>query len=248
LILLTLASPTRADDAAALYQAYWAGVPAAQIRLSVHDGLGEYRIEIAIRAEGLARWVTRLRATAIGSGRIAAGFLPVPAAFDARYDLRKRKDRVLSMRFVMAGGATIAARGPGDTSRKPELPEQFRRNVIDPLGALAAIRQQVREHPGRDFTIPAYDGARRFDVIARPQPKDKGDDGVLRLALTLHPIAGFKGETSEDGDPDDAPRPVALTLTDDASKMPVSMTVPVYFLPLSVEFERWCTAAQPCPW
>ena len=240
-----LTPPAGAADTTALYQALWAGVPAAQIRLSVHDSPGSYRNEIAVRAEGLARWVTHFRATAAGSGRIAAGFLPAPASFEARYDLRKRKDRVLSMRFTPSGAAVVASRGPGDTSRKPELPEQFRRNVIDPLGALAAIRQQVREHPGGGFAVPAYDGARRFDVLAHPLPKET--DGTLRLALTLRPIAGFKGESSEDGDPDDAPRPVALTLSGEPRLMPLSMSVTVYFLPLTVEFVRWCTDAQPCP-
>jgi hypothetical protein len=40
-------------------------------------------------------------------------------------------------------------------------------------------------------------------------PKTEGDH-VLHLRLTLSPIAGFKGETSEDGDPDNAPRLVDL--------------------------------------
>lgn len=244
-IIIGLAKPALAEDSVALYQALWAGVSAAAIRLSVHDAPDGYRNEIAVRAEGVARWITHFRATAAGSGRTLAGYLPAPSSFEACYDLRKRKDRVLSMRFLPSGPATVAGRGPGDTSRKPQLPEPFRRNVIDPLGALAAIRQQMREHPGGNFTVPAYDGARRFDIAVHPLPK--GADGTVPLTLTLHPIAGFKGETSEDGDPDDAPRPVALTLSGDGRLMPLSLTVSVYFLPLTVEFLRWCTPAQPCP-
>lgn len=245
-LLLLVAAPARGEDAAALYHVYWAGAPAAELRLSVHDGADGYRNEIAIRAEGLARWVTHFRAVATASGRLVSGFLPAPASFEARYDLRKRRDRILSMRFVGRQGVRIAERGPGDTSRKPELKEEFRRNVIDPLGTLAAIRQQLRDRRGGDFAIPTYDGARRFDVVAHEETKADDKQGVVHLALTLRPIAGFKGETSEDGDPDDAPRPVALTLSGDGL-MPLSLTVPVYYLPLTVEFVRWCTAAQPCP-
>lgn len=247
LFALALAAPARADDVSALYAASWAGVPAGELRLTLHDEPAGYRYELAIRTEGLARLTTHLRALAVGSGRIMEGALPLPSRFDAHYDLRKRRDRILSIAFAAAGDATLAERGTGDTSRKPQLAEPFRRNVLDPLGVLAAIRQQVRQHAAA-FAIPAYDGARRFDVIGRVTPKERGDDRVLHVALTLRPIAGFKGETSEDGDPDSAPRPVELTLTDDARLMPATMTVPVYYLPLTVELTRWCTTAQPCPW
>ncbi len=75
--------------------------------------------------------------------------------------------------------------------------------------------------PGRSFTIPVYDGARRFDIVGEILPRNNPADGTLRAELTLRPIAGFRGETSEDGDPDDAPRKVELTVTDDATTTPV---------------------------
>jgi hypothetical protein len=54
--------------------------------------------------------------------------------------------------------------------------------------------------------------------------------------LTLRLIAGFKGETREDGDPDSAPRKVDLLVTDDGRMMPLSITVPVFFMPLVIQF------------
>ena len=103
--------------------------------------------------------------------------------------------------------------------------------------------------PARDssFTVPVYDGARRFDIVGHILPKKNPSDGILQAELTLRPIAGFKGETSEDGDPDDAPRKVKLTVTDDMRRIPLSITVPVFFMPLVVQFERLCAAADPCP-
>jgi hypothetical protein len=68
----------------------------------------------------------------------------------------------------------------------------------------------------------------------------------LRAGLTLRPIAGFRGETSEDGDPDDAPRKVELTMTDDARLLPLSITVPVFFMPLVIRFEELCPTARSC--
>ena len=64
--------------------------------------------------------------------------------------------------------------------------------------------------------------------------------------MNLRPIAGFKGELSDDGDPDDATRPVALTLTDDTRLPPLSMSVQVFYLPLVVRLDRVCPGAKNC--
>jgi hypothetical protein len=238
LACLLLAAPAaRAEDTAACYDASWAGLPAAELRLAVHDGPGSYRYDIDIRTLGLAHWAIRFGGTATGSGRLAGAHLPAPELFAAHYDLRKRKHRILSLRYAPENGALVAKRQPEDTSRKPELAEKFRRDVLDPLAILAAIRQRLREHPDASFTLPAYDGSRRFDVVTRAPPHR--ENGTIHLALTLHAIAGFKGESSDEGDPDDAPRPVDLTLTDDNRLMPLSMTVPLWYLPLTVELKGW---------
>ena len=242
--LIVSAATARADDLSAVYGATWAGVPAASIRLTFHDGAGSYRDEIAIGSQGLSWLVTHFRGTATSDGRIAADGTPAPIRYDANYDLRKRKNRELRMNFVARGGATVAERGAGDTSRKPELKEQFRRNVIDPLSVVTLIRAAVRRGETA-FTIPVYDGARRFNAEVRVLPRDPRDPG-MHLALLLRAIAGFKGESSEDGDPDDAPRPVSLTFSDDSRLMPLSMSVKIWFLPLEVALERVCAADTSC--
>jgi hypothetical protein len=244
--LFAASHAARADEVSALYSATWAGLPAAHIRLTLHDDADGYRDEIALGAEGLPWLVTHFRGTAIAQGKIGAGNAPSPARFDANYDLRKRKARLLRMNFVTRDGAVFAERGPDDTSRKPELKEQFRRNVIDPLSVITAIRAAVRRGETA-FTIPVYDGARRFNAEARVLPRDPKDPG-LHLALLLRAIAGFKGESSDDGDPDDAPRPASLTLSDDSRLMPVSMSVKIWFLPLDATLERVCAVGDPCNW
>ena len=239
-------SNARADAVSAMYQAYWAGLPAGEIRLTLREDAGSYRDQIDIRSEGLPRLVTRFRGTAVTEGRLIAGPRPQPSRYEAAYDLRKRRDRKLSMHFAAKAGAVIAERGADDTSRKPPLPEEFRRDVLDPLSALTAIRHELRRGNRGTFSLPVYDGARRFDVIGRVLPKRAGQP--LELELTLAPIAGFKGDTSDDGDPDNAPRPVTLTISDDHRLMPLSMQVSVAYLPLVVQLTRWCDPAAPCHW
>ncbi|HKS89428.1 MAG TPA: DUF3108 domain-containing protein [Stellaceae bacterium] len=238
-----LAHGAAAGEVAALYRAYWAGLPAGEISLALHDDGAGYRDEITISTEGLPRFVTRFRGSASSEGRVAAP-LPAPSYYEATYDLRKRRDRRLSMRFTRDGAAAVAERGPGDTSRKPPLALRYRTGVLDPLSALTAIRSELRRGNRGSFTVPVYDGSRRFDVRVRVLPQQPGERS-LRLELTLAPIAGFKGETSDDGDPDDAPRPVTLTISDDRRLMPLMMRVSLYYLPLVVELSRWCDET-PC--
>ncbi|HTT80492.1 MAG TPA: DUF3108 domain-containing protein [Stellaceae bacterium] len=243
---LWLPLPAAAAEVAALYQADWAGLPAGEIRLALRDSPGTYRDEIAIRTEGLPELFTRFSAVAVSDGRPGA-LLPAPLQYDARYGLRKKRHKRLVMRFAAHGGAVVADRGPGDTSDKPPLPERFRVGVVDPLSALTAIREALRRGDRGRFTVPVYDGARRFDVIVRVLPKATGEKN-LHLALLLAPIAGFKGESGDDGNPDDRPRPARLTMTDDARLMPLSFSVSLDYLPLVIELRRWCTNAAACRW
>ena len=234
-------------EMAGLYQAYWAGLPAGDIKLVLRDDPGAYRDEIAIRSEGLAWLFTKFRGTAVAEGKLAADKPPAPDHYDAHYDLRKSHGKRQTMRFASRASALFADRGPDDTSERPQLADEFRKNVLDPLSALTAIRQELRRGNRGTFTVPVYDGARRFDVIAKVLPKKDGDH-VLNLRLTLSPIAGFKGESSDDGDPENAPRPVDVRISDDARLLPLSMRVSVAYMPLVVELTRSCESGAACSW
>ena len=245
----TSTHPADADDVGAVYAAYWAGVPAAQIRLSLSEDTAAYRSQIEITTEGLPALLSRFRATAIAEGRLGADRPVQPEHYDAIYDLRKRHNSHISMLFIDRAGAVVAERGPEDTSHKPPLAEGFRRNAVDPLTALERIRGAVRalrQRPEGSFTVPVFDGARRFDIIGRMLPSNDAADRVLQVELTLRPIAGFKGETSDDGDPDNAPRKVALSVTNDERMMPLSITVPVFYLPLVVRLDHLCINTNTC--
>lgn len=248
-LLAAASGSARAADIVATYSASWAGMPAAQIRLKLSATAVSYNDKIEIRSDGLPRLVTHFRGAAEATGRLVAGQPADPVRYDALYDLRKRSNSRIGMRFVVSDGAAVAERSADDTSRKPPLAEKYRRDIVDPLTAFERIRAEVAAHeatPNATFVVPVYDGTRRFDILGRILPKAQQTAGVLRVALNLRPIAGFKGESSDDGDPDDAPRPVALTLTDDTRLLLVSMTVQVFYLPLVVRLDRVCPGAKNC--
>jgi hypothetical protein len=93
----------------------------------------------------------------------------------------------------------------------------------------------------------SMDHAILLDILGCILPKTAAGEGALRAELTLRPIAGFEGETSEDDDPDSAPCKVDLLATDDGRMMPLSITVPVFFMPLVVQFAHFCASAEGCP-
>ena len=131
LLVAVTAGPAPAEDIVANYSAYWAGLPAANIRLTLGDGGAEYHDEIEVTTQGLPHLLSRFRAIASAEGRLAADRTAEPSRYLAAYDLRKRRDRRISMRFVRSPGGTIAERGPDDTSRKPPLAEQVRREGFE---------------------------------------------------------------------------------------------------------------------
>lgn len=244
----TLAPAARGEEINAFYRASYAGLPAGEVRFRFTGDGATYHDEIAVESQGLPRWVTHFRGTAVGEGRLADDGHAAPLRYDALYNLRKRRDSRISIRFIGRDGAVIAERGTTDTSRRPPLPDLYRRNVVDPVSAMAAIRHELRVQqpaPARDFTVPVYDGARRFDVLVHVVSAG-GKEGMIRLLLTLRPIAGFRGESSEDSDPEDAPRPVEVVFTDDANLLPISMRVSVWYLPLVVRFDHLCKSFEAC--
>jgi hypothetical protein len=239
----------RAEPLVAVYDAFWAGLPAARIRLEFAEDSGRYRDAIAIGTLGLPRLVTHFRGTATAEGSLLPGRPPQPSRYDAVYDLRKRKNSHISVRFLAEGGATIAERGPGDTSRKPQLGLAYRRNAVDPLAALERVRQALRAalaSGSRGFSVPVYDGARRFDVDGIVRAGPEADRQAIEVALTLRPIAGFKGEASDDGNPDTAPRQARLTVSDDTKLLPLEVAVDVYYLPLLVRLDHLCPQLLTC--
>jgi hypothetical protein len=234
LLLVFVAAPARAGSIEARYVATWAGLPAGEVSMRIEDDGAVYRSRLEMQTEGLPRWLTRFKGTAVSEGRLANDGTAQPLRYDALYDLRKRKNKHNSLRFVRKADGLVAERGPGDTSKKPPIGEGFRRGVVDPLTALVAVRHRIQSGQlGADgrFIVPVYDGSRRFDAEGRV---GRGD-GRIRVTLLLKPIAGFGDDKpDEDEDPEDSPREVLVDFTDDARLLPVRLEVSIGWFPAVV--------------
>ncbi len=245
------AAPAAPKPETLLYSATWAGLPAADIAMRLEEGEGGYRSEIEIRTKGLPRLFTRFRGLGRSSGAISAAGFAEPLEYDAFYDLRSRKGKRISLRFLREGGRVIAERGPedGSSSSNPPLPAAQRVGVVDPLTTVDLMREALRTGAarGRGFHIPVYDGKRRFEVEERGLTRERRrfggkEEPVLHLALQLRPIAGFRPD-GEEGSPDAAPRPLDVFFSDDAALVPLRLEVAIAYFTVVVELTGRCEGA-----
>lgn len=248
---LLAADPAAAAPLTLRYEVSWAGLPAGEVVLRLDEDPAGFRSQIAVRSAGLPRWFTRFRAEGMSEGGFGRAGWAEPRRYAARYDLRSRRNKRVSMLFRAAGAARVAERGPDDTTHKPQLALAARIGVVDPLTALSRMREALRRGRARaGLRIPVYDGKRRFDVVERDLVRttrriDGRAQPVLRLALLLVPVAGFKDNDPE-GNPSTAPRGLEFVFTDDAELAPVAMSVAVGWFTMKVRLAGRCSAAAPC--
>jgi hypothetical protein len=249
---VVLALPAAAEPVTLRYTATWAGLPAAEIHLQLDEGKTDFRSQIDIRTEGMPRWLTRFRARGISEGTVAADGLAAPRRYDAYYDLRSRKDKRISMHFLADRTSFVAERGAEDSTQKPQIDVAHRIGVVDPLTALSRMREAIRTGLAQrgHFTIPVYDGKRRFDVEQRRLSTETVKIGgvpqrVIHLQLDLLPVAGFKDNDPEEA-PDGGPRAMDVLFSDDGNVVPLRMEVRVGWLPMVVSLAQRCGDGAPC--
>jgi hypothetical protein len=233
-----------ATEVAGYYEGTWAGLPAAQIRLGITETGSHYRLHVAVESRGLPRWFTKFRTDVTVEGELTAAGEAIPQRYDGVYDLRKRHARHVSLLFRATDQGLLVERGPDDTSTKPPLAEQYRRDVLDPLSALFMIRKHLEAAKADPFKLPIFDGARRFNVANVPARDPV--TGLRLTHLTLEPIAGFHGESSDEGDPDSAPRPAEATFTADDTALPDSFRVNIAWFPFVVHLVKRCADFDSC--
>ncbi len=247
---VALAAPCRPEAApfVARYEATWGGAPAGEIAISLDDDGGRYRNTLVVYAVGLARWLSGFRAIAESAGAFDALDLE-PAFYDARYDLRRRREKRVGVRFVDHGAARLATPVAYAGIDTTAVPESLRRGVIDPLSALTRVRSSARA--GRlategSTTLEVFDGKRRFNVViaaVRPIIADQPQRGrALDLELHLKPVTLAK----EQDDDDDIERVVRLVIADDTEATPLELSTTIAWAPLVIRFAGICVALDTC--
>jgi hypothetical protein len=227
------------------YSATWGGGAAADIRLYLDESGGRFHNRLDLETVGLARMLSGFRVRATSSGQSDIEDV-APLAFDAVYDSHKKREKRINLHFVQLGDGSVAEEGPENTSKDPVIAAEFRRDVLDPLSCITAVRRLVREGgvaPGKTFTLAVYDGKRRFDVEGSVDAVErlrwgKSTVEALSLRLLLRPVAGFDGEADDGYRPDANTREMQVSVTNDQRAIPLRLSVPIAYVPAIVVLDR----------
>jgi hypothetical protein len=253
--LVLAASLTRAAEEAPLdlrYGLYWAGFQIATLKLQHEVAPAGYRAKLAIETVGLVEKLVRYRARTLAKGELGPDGHLRPVAFSTEYRSRK-KERRASVTFDPASGDVVEVRmtkrGKPDSSK---VPEELRKNVVDPLTAFLRIREHVATaDPAAPFVARVFDGRRRYELTARVTGRDRAtvagrDQAVLRLALTLAFVAGANPDALEDVATDDDRVELELLLSDDERLLPLAMKMLNGVFSASVELLQDCSGEAGC--
>ena len=244
-VLAFLSAAATAEPLSLRYSATWGGGAAADIRLFLDEGDGQFHNRLDIQTVGLARLLSGFRVRASSTGQTDIDDVS-PHAFDAVYDSHRKRDKRINVHFAQLPEGSLAEEGPENTSKDPLIAAEFRRDVIDPLTCITAVRRLVRDGvigKDRGFTLAVYDGKRRFDVEGSVDAVEqvrwgKSNVETLSLRLLLRPVAGFDGESEDGYKPDSNTREMRVSVTNDARAIPLRLSVPIAYVQAIVQLDR----------
>jgi len=185
-------------------EGWWGGLKSADILFIALEADGGWNGDVEIRSAGLVRWLSGLRADIRGHGPLdGAGALPESYI---QHVVTRRSERTVAVDF--AGAPPLGRRlsdqetllDPAYQKRDPEavpdLPEAQRRATMDPIAAILTLGRRVLAGERR-FTLPVYDGRRRFDLAVERGGANRHPIGgrvvdTLDAVAVVHPLGGFR--------------------------------------------------------
>ncbi|HEY1720205.1 MAG TPA: DUF3108 domain-containing protein [Magnetospirillaceae bacterium] len=204
-LAILAAGPARAAEPVTLYmQGWWGGLKGADIQFTIDEENGGWQSRFAIRGAGMVRWLTKLEAEAGGHGKLGPGG-DQPDSYTQHVVSNKSERTVeLAFRGDPPTGSRISDRetyiDPTQQARDPEnvpdLPEAQRRDTMDPIAAILSLGHRAVTGD-KHFTLPVYDGRRRFDLeVTVTGPNHHGllgtQTNTIDAVAIVHPIGGFK--------------------------------------------------------
>lgn len=222
------------------------GMSVGEVELEA-DADGDERAQrLAMATTGMVERLTGFRGEISARSRVAEG-LPASLTFRS-FTATDRATREVQLRYDGSGRVVDLATFKRGEPEGSEVPEAMRDGTIDPLTALAAVRDwivEVRDAPPAQTTLPIFDGRRRYDlevtlVERRVAQFASGATPVLEVRLQSRPIAGFDERS-------DGTRAITVLISDDDLVVPLIMRTAVMGdLTAALYTTRVCAADATC--
>ncbi|MCW9034768.1 MAG: DUF3108 domain-containing protein [Rhodospirillales bacterium] len=193
------------------FEAYWGGLHAVNFLLSYSTAPGEMKNVFHLETAGILKLLLKMRIKAEAKGSSSKNDLYIPQSYQVDYENRYRTRKV-TISFDSKSGIVIpkittkGADEEKDRATEAKVPPEMRKGTIDPISAVVEAIRRTKNHiengASKNFTIPVYDGRRRFDVIGEVQETIQRTIlfkpyKVIRLVLTPKTRAGFKKSHTE---------------------------------------------------
>lgn len=224
------ASPSdkRASQERLAYELMLGGLHVGDAMVGLDETPTGYKAGLKMAATGALKWVRAMRSSLESEGTfgpLPSGGAPQPVTYKKEwvsgefaetmtmtFDPATRTATTSSRVYNPATGATIADEDlpwNRDGRKKKPVPDDLRTNVFDPMAAFVAAREQLiakgvldASPAPKNFRVPIYDGARRYDIVGKADPVRTvsigGEDKqLLPVTGRLEPVFGFSPKSEE---------------------------------------------------
>lgn len=174
------------------YRGAWGGLHVADVTLTLRGDAEAYQGDMVIATRGLLGWAFEWVGALHSRGELTDGDRLRPLSFQRRFTESDDTGEV-----TIEYDSTGLAQGYEDGRLQDGIAPELRRNTVDPLAALLALRQKVLTGRRGTVVVPVYDGKRRMDINAAIDPARTTRLGgreraVIPVRADIDPVAGFK--------------------------------------------------------
>lgn len=234
------------------YTVSWGGITVGGMVVDAHEDADSYRMQVETRSSGLVKAISKHHSSNTVSGLRRSGEY-IPQRFESRFSLRG-KSRHIVLEYDKQGRLTHEENNPPEPEHKrPPVPMDVKRDVIDALTTLFVQRQKIHEAlaSGQDrFTIRMYDGRRVTDLEyyvrgRRGMGWNMQEVPIIEFAFSRIPVAGYKDSELKDLAGKTAPN-VSLYLSDDGRLIPLKIVVDSSAGEFYANLSKDCETLQAC--
>ena len=217
--LVAMAFPVRAQERELLsYDVRFAGLTVGQALFSLEQSEWSYRSRLDVVSSGIVTFFADFRAEVEGRGAydVQGSGQPIPMSFQREWSIAELAATMTITHDPSSGVAkttdayinpvTGESIDPADeydwAQDRIDVPAGLRVGVFDPISAFVYARHMITEFMETDFTVPLFDGRRRYDmevVLGEATPLQFAGEtvGSQIVTISFSPVFGFDEERGE---------------------------------------------------
>ncbi len=201
-VLLALTLPSQAETITAKYVADWNAMQVGEMTVLVDENASNYNYQILLESSGLVKTFTKYRSENTSKGKIVNG-KPQPENYLTEWWRKKKEHQQINIVYKDGGKKVEETATPAEKRpKRPLVESKYKDNTLDTVSSALWARKEIERrvrsgavYPDK-FTMPVFDGRRRFDVdITINGYKKKKYEGktqeMLEVVFFRTPVSGF---------------------------------------------------------